>query len=590
MKAHADKTQENRRQPVSNDLSKTRHGNKSTFTFVDNRPETVAQRKLQEMANNSPQAKQTAQLQVMTNNYSVQQQQPIQKKENNTGLPDNLKTGMENLSGMSLDDVKVHRNSDKPAQLQVHAYAQGTDIHLGPGQERHLPHEAWHVVQQKQGRVKPTMQMQGKVNVNDDKGLENEADAMGAKAMSNILQTKSTGNTLTANSSKPQEVVQRAIGAEIETNLQVQDTTQGNRPVPGKHEELVGTITTPYGIQKVVIDTGTILEITTDPKDRLTVRESSELPDLLGYLANIMKGGNNPRFGIHLVGNFQNGVVGFKSGTNALMGDIQVNVSPLDPASVLKYYDTVSKRRNVNEARADDTLERLINKKIWEEQQLDIVRKAVQKATNLAMQMQATRLRLSGAPGAAEVRGIEAIIIRSILDLVMNLNLREGDSATDKNKLDVLPKFDIQQKLKDFSNKARVYRVPIGKTGNEKAILFSSLHEAIEGSYSVFSKLKKKGALLNIINDTYDIVIKGRKTIRNRAGESMGDEEMDPLINKSTSTNMIPSEQAEHGVYEDRNPFRASLEAGSVAASGWEAEMLIYELNLWKEGVRYLKP
>ena len=27
------------------------------------------------------------------------------------------------------------------------AYAQGSDIHLAPGQEQHLPHEAWHVVQ-----------------------------------------------------------------------------------------------------------------------------------------------------------------------------------------------------------------------------------------------------------------------------------------------------------------------------------------------------------------------------------------------------------------------------------------------------------
>ena len=87
-------------------------------------------RKLQEMANNSPQAKQAAQLQAMADNSSSQPQHPIQKKENNTGLPDNLKTGMENLSGMSLDDVKVHRNSDKPAQLQAHAYAQGTDIHF----------------------------------------------------------------------------------------------------------------------------------------------------------------------------------------------------------------------------------------------------------------------------------------------------------------------------------------------------------------------------------------------------------------------------------------------------------------------------
>lgn len=116
--------------------------------------------------------------------------EPIQKQENETGMPDNLKSGIENLSGLTLDDVQVHYNSDKPAGLQAHAYAQGTDIHLAPGQEKHLPHEAWHVVQQKQRRVKPTMQMQGKVNVNDDKGLEKEADEMGAKALSIPTQFK----------------------------------------------------------------------------------------------------------------------------------------------------------------------------------------------------------------------------------------------------------------------------------------------------------------------------------------------------------------------------------------------------------------
>jgi hypothetical protein len=108
---------------------------------------------------------------------------PVQKKCNNTNLPDQLKSGIQGFSGRSMDEVKVHYNSDKPAQLNAHAYAQGTDIHIASGQEKHLPHEAWHVVQQKQGRVKPTMQMKGKVNVNDDKGLEKEADAMGAKAL-----------------------------------------------------------------------------------------------------------------------------------------------------------------------------------------------------------------------------------------------------------------------------------------------------------------------------------------------------------------------------------------------------------------------
>jgi hypothetical protein len=111
---------------------------------------------------------------------------PVQRQPDRTGLPDNLKAGVENLSGLSLDDVKVHYNSAKPATLQAHAYAQGTDIHITPGQEKHLPHEAWHVVQQKQGRVKPTLRMKGGVAVNDDNKLEVEADAMGAKANNQV--------------------------------------------------------------------------------------------------------------------------------------------------------------------------------------------------------------------------------------------------------------------------------------------------------------------------------------------------------------------------------------------------------------------
>jgi hypothetical protein len=97
------------------------------------------------------------------------------------GLPAQLKSGMEALSGMDLSDVRVHTNSSKPAQLNALAHAQGNHIHLGPGQERHLPHEAWHVVQQRQGRVAPTTAMGG-TQVNDDPRLEAEADRMGAIA------------------------------------------------------------------------------------------------------------------------------------------------------------------------------------------------------------------------------------------------------------------------------------------------------------------------------------------------------------------------------------------------------------------------
>ncbi|OVE82241.1 hypothetical protein BVY04_01535 [bacterium M21] len=107
--------------------------------------------------------------------------EPVQRVENKTGMPDQLKSGIESLSGMDMSDVRVHSNSSKPAEVQAHAYTQGSDIHVGPGQEQHLPHEAWHVVQQKEGRVQPTTEVNG-MAVNDNAGLEKEADVMGQRA------------------------------------------------------------------------------------------------------------------------------------------------------------------------------------------------------------------------------------------------------------------------------------------------------------------------------------------------------------------------------------------------------------------------
>lgn len=126
----------------------------------------------------------SSELQLKIDASARQQSQAeiVQKVENKTGMPDNLKSGLENLSGMDMSDVRVHYNSSKPATVGAHAYAQGSSIHLGPGQERHLAHEAWHTVQQKQGRVQPTTSVNG-VAVNDSPSLEKEADVMGSKAM-----------------------------------------------------------------------------------------------------------------------------------------------------------------------------------------------------------------------------------------------------------------------------------------------------------------------------------------------------------------------------------------------------------------------
>jgi hypothetical protein len=98
------------------------------------------------------------------------------------GLPEPLKTNIEAMSGLEMDDVRVHRNSSEPARVGALAFARGAEIHLGAGQEEHLPHEAWHVVQQKQGRVRAITQFAG-IAGNDDPALEREADERGGEAL-----------------------------------------------------------------------------------------------------------------------------------------------------------------------------------------------------------------------------------------------------------------------------------------------------------------------------------------------------------------------------------------------------------------------
>lgn len=149
-----------------------------SLQFVDNRSMNLPLQRIGEDEDNTLQGKFDKAIQL-----EEDEDESLQMKPNNTGLPNNLKAGVENLSGYSLDDVKVHYNSSQPATVQALAYTQGTDIHVAPGQEQHLPHEAWHVAQQMAGRVKPTTEVGG-MPVNDNAGLEHEADIMGSKANS----------------------------------------------------------------------------------------------------------------------------------------------------------------------------------------------------------------------------------------------------------------------------------------------------------------------------------------------------------------------------------------------------------------------
>lgn len=90
-------------------------------------------------------------------------------------LPNAIMQRFERKSGVPLDDVRVHYNSDKPDKFDAEAYARGNEIFIGPGNERDLEHEVGHVVQQKMGQVRPTGIEHG-FAVNRSPALEHGAD------------------------------------------------------------------------------------------------------------------------------------------------------------------------------------------------------------------------------------------------------------------------------------------------------------------------------------------------------------------------------------------------------------------------------
>ena len=151
----------------------------SSYTQKPSTIQKIASSKAAFVLDSSSQGESLQRKAGLTDNAAQLEESP---QPNNTGMSDNLKAGIESLSGFSMDDVRVHYNSSKPATVQALAYTQGTDIHVAPGQEKCLPHEAWHVAQQMAGRVSPTTNING-MPVNDIAALEHEADVMGERAV-----------------------------------------------------------------------------------------------------------------------------------------------------------------------------------------------------------------------------------------------------------------------------------------------------------------------------------------------------------------------------------------------------------------------
>jgi len=103
-------------------------------------------------------------------------------------LPARPRRVLEQLSGYDLSGVRVYADSPWPAHLGARAFVFGLDVHLSPEAEDALGHGAWHVVQQKQGRVRATGTASfdehplGVVGLNDEEALEREADMLGLLA------------------------------------------------------------------------------------------------------------------------------------------------------------------------------------------------------------------------------------------------------------------------------------------------------------------------------------------------------------------------------------------------------------------------
>lgn len=125
----------------------------------------------------------TAALQFKTKTY-----QPKKKTADATGIPAPLKADFEAAYRLSLDDVRVHYNSGVPAQLQALACTQHPHIYIAPGQEKHLPHELGHIIQQKKHSIPATASVNGQ-RINDNPKLETGADriAAGAAGYSRLL-------------------------------------------------------------------------------------------------------------------------------------------------------------------------------------------------------------------------------------------------------------------------------------------------------------------------------------------------------------------------------------------------------------------
>ncbi|MEM6254112.1 MAG: DUF4157 domain-containing protein [Cyanobacteria bacterium P01_D01_bin.156] len=114
--------------------------------------------------------------------------QTLAPRDSGSPLPETLRAKMEQSFDTDFSAVRIHE-SNAAQHINALAYTQGQHIHFQPGKynpdsskgQELIGHELTHVVQQRAGQVaKP--QCKGGAPINTDRGLETEADTVGAKA------------------------------------------------------------------------------------------------------------------------------------------------------------------------------------------------------------------------------------------------------------------------------------------------------------------------------------------------------------------------------------------------------------------------
>ena len=146
-----------------------------TFDGKDDEEESIQKKAIQRAATDAEDTLQTKEEPVAT--------------ANGDKLPKGTQQQMEQALGGDFSQVKIHQNSQQAEKVNAQAFTQGSDVHFAPGKynpasnagQELLGHELAHVMQQREGRVQANTTVAG-MPVNDNRGLEQEADLLGAKA------------------------------------------------------------------------------------------------------------------------------------------------------------------------------------------------------------------------------------------------------------------------------------------------------------------------------------------------------------------------------------------------------------------------